>query len=266
MSNIYGITFKENGKIYYFKSNETYNINDNVITETEKGLQYGKVIKEITDEKSLNNISDFKDILRLATKEDYNEYLSNLKLADKALSKAKQIANDLKLDMKIINASFTFDKSQLLINFLADDRVDFRELAKKLASVYRTRIELRQIGPRDKAKEVGGLGPCGQPLCCARFLTHIESISMNMAKNQNLALNPTKINGSCGRLLCCLQYEDEEYTKCSKGLPYVGQTVKTKEGSGTVLSVDILNRRYVVDVEGEKVEVELGFNEQKSNK
>ncbi len=266
MNKIYGVTFKENGKIYYFKSEDKYEINANVITETEKGLQYGKVIKEITDEKIVNNSDDFKSIMRLASNEDYNEYLNNLKLADKALSKAKTIATELNLDMKIINASFTFDKSQLLINFLADDRVDFRELAKKLAGIYRTRIELRQIGPRDKAKEVGGLGPCGQPLCCARFLSHIESISMNMAKNQNLALNPSKINGACGRLLCCLQYEDEEYTKCGEGMPYVGQTVKTKAGSGQVISVDILNRKYVVLVNGEKVEIELGFNEQKSNK
>lgn len=261
MNKVYGVTFKENGKVYYFKAKESYEINSNVITETEKGLQYGKIIKEITDEKVLSNIIDFKDILRLATKEDYKEYLNNLKLAEKALIKSREIASDLSLDMKIINASFTFDKSQLLINFLADDRIDFRELAKKLASIYRTRIELRQIGPRDKAKEVGGIGPCGQPLCCARFLSHIESISMNMAKNQNLALNPSKINGSCGRLLCCLQYEDEEYTKCGKGMPYVGQTIKTKEGAGQVLSVDILNRKYIVDIDGEKKEIELGFNE-----
>lgn len=266
MTKIYGVTFKENGKIYYFKALKEYDVNSNVITETEKGLQYGKIIKEILDEKSLSNLDDYKEILRLATDADYEEYLNNLKLAEKALIKAKEIAMELKLNMKIINASFTFDKSQLLINFLADDRVDFRELAKKLASIYRTRIELRQIGPRDKAKEVGGLGPCGQPLCCARFLNHIESISMNMAKNQNLALNPSKINGSCGRLLCCLQYEDEEYTKCSKGMPYVGQTVKTKSGSGQVLSVDILNRKYVVLINDEKVEIDLGFEKNESSK
>ena len=266
MTKVYGVTFKENGKIYYFKSDIDCELNSSVITETEKGLQYGKVIKEITDEKSLNNINDYKSVLRIATAEDYKEYLNNLKLAEKALNKSKEIAHELKLDMKIINASFTFDKSQLLINFLADERVDFRELAKKLASVYRTRIELRQIGPRDKAKEVGGLGPCGQPLCCARFLSHIESISMNMAKNQNLALNPSKINGSCGRLLCCLQYEDEEYTRCGKGIPYVGQTVKTKYGTGQVLSTDILNRKYVVLIDDEKYEIELGFDEQNSGK
>lgn len=266
MDKVYGVTFKENGKIYYFKSKEVFEINTSVITETEKGLQYGKVIKEITDEKVLGNSIDFKDILRKSTTEDYKTYMNNLKLAEKALAKSREIASELNLEMKIINAAFTFDKSQLLINFLADDRIDFRELAKKLAGIYRTRIELRQIGPRDKAREVGGIGPCGQPLCCARFLSHIESISMNMAKNQNLALNPSKINGSCGRLLCCLLYEDEEYTKCNKGLPYVGQTIKTKQGTGTVLSVDVLNRKYIVDIDGEKVEIELGFNEKNSSK
>ena len=261
MNKVYGVTFKDNGKIYYFKTAEEYSINSYVITETEKGLQYGKIIKEILDKKALTNIDDYKEIARLATKEDYKEYLNNLKVADKALTKAKEIAAELNLDMKIINASFTFDRSQLLINFLADDRIDFRELAKKLASIYRTRIELRQIGPRDKAKEVSGIGPCGQVLCCARFLNRIESISMNMAKNQNLALNPSKINGSCGRLLCCLQYEDDEYTKCSKGMPYVGQTIKTENGSGQVINVDILNRKYTVLVDNEKLEIELGFNE-----
>lgn len=261
MNKVYGVTFKENGKMYYFKSKETYSLNSNVITETEKGLQFGKVIKIVDDEKVFNNSDDFKDIIRLATDDDHKEYMNNLKLAEKALVKSKEIANELNLDMKIINTSFTFDKSQLLINFLADDRVDFRELAKRLAAIYRTRIELRQIGPRDKAKEISGIGPCGQVLCCARFLNHIESISMNMAKNQNLALNPSKINGSCGRLLCCLQYEDDEYTKCGKGMPYVGQTVKTKQGSGQVVSVDILNRKYVVLVDGEKLEVSLGFDE-----
>jgi len=261
MAKVYGVTFKENGKMYYFKSNEEYLVNDNVICETEKGLQFGKIIKEITDKKIIINTDVYKDIIRKATDNDYKEYLNNLKLAEKALIKSKEIAKELNLNMKIINSSFTFDKTQLLINFLADDRVDFRDLAKKLASIYRTRIELRQVGPRDKAREVSGIGPCGQVLCCARFLTHIESISMNMAKNQNLALNPNKINGSCGRLLCCLQYEDEEYTKCSKGLPYVGQTIKTEYGTGQVVSLDILNRKYSVMINNDKIEIELGFDE-----
>ena len=149
----------------------------------------------------------------------------NLKDAEKALNKAREIIEELKLDMRLLDASYTYDRKQLLFNFIADERVDFRELAKRLAQVYKTRIELRQIGIRDKAKEIGGIGPCGRMLCCNTFLTDLNSVTINMAKNQMLALNPTKINGVCGRLLCCLSYEDEVYTELAKGLPRVGQKV-----------------------------------------
>lgn len=160
--------------------------------------------------------------------------------------------------MKMINASYTFDRKQLIFNFLADERIDFRELAKRLASIYRTRIELRQIGARDKAREIGGVGTCGQKICCANFLNHIDSVSMNMAKNQGLALNPSKINGLCGRLLCCLTYEDQEYTRCNAGLPSIGETVSTEYGTGTVVNVDILNRAYKVLIDNEKYDIFLG--------
>jgi len=168
--------------------------------------------------------------------------------------------------MNIIKAEYTFDKSQLIFNFVSEERVDFRELAKKLASIYHTRIELRQIGARDKAKEIGGVGVCGQNICCGRFLDHIEAISMNMAKNQNLALNPSKINGLCGRLLCCLQYEDENYQECSKGMPSVGQTIKTNNGDGKVISIDILNRKCKVLVGSNKEEIEFGSNNERNIK
>ena len=162
--------------------------------------------------------------------------------------------------MNIISADFTFDKTQLLFSFVSDERVDFRELAKKLASIYHTRIELRQVGARDKAKEIGGVGVCGQKICCTRFLDHIDAISMNMAKNQNLALNPSKINGLCGRLLCCLQYEDETYLECSKGMPSVGDEIKTSNGVGKVTSVDVLNRKCKVLVGSNKEEIEIDNN------
>ena len=149
-------------------------------------------------------------------------------------------------------------KKQLLFNFIADERVDFRELAKRLAGMYKTRIELRQIGARDKARNICGIGQCGRTLCCSTFLNHIDSVTMNMAKNQNIALNPSKINGQCGRLLCCLTYEDEEYARCQNGMPSVGQTVKTDDGSGKVISVDILKRKYKVDIDGNIKEIELG--------
>ena len=154
--------------------------------------------------------------------------------------------------MKVINAQFTLERTQLLFNFTADDRVDFRELARKLAGIYHTRIELRQIGARDKAKEVGGVGICGEQLCCVRFLHQMETISINMAKDQNLALNPSKINGVCGRLLCCLAYEDQNYLDASRGMPKVGDVIKTKTGEGEVVSVDVLNRKCQVMVDGNK--------------
>lgn len=259
MKNIYGITFKDGGKMYYFTNatGEDIKKDDCVIVLTEKGMQYGKVVNTISKEDIKIDSSDLKEIIRLATDEDYEHYLSNLKDATSALTNAKKLVEELNLDMLILNASFTFDKKQLLFNFTADERIDFRELAKRLAGIYRTRIELRQIGARDKAKEIGGIGQCGRCLCCNSFLGRIDSISMNMAKNQNIALNPNKINGQCGRLLCCLTYENDEYTICGEGMPYVGQSIKTPSGMGKVMNVDILNRKYTADVDGNKVEVEL---------
>lgn len=259
MNNIYGITLKSEGKVYYFNGLDfELQIGDKVVVNTEKGIQYGKVV-QLVDKKNVKiNIEDMKTIERVATEKDTDTYIKNLGLASKALDKARDIAKDLDLDMNLLDAMYTLDKKQLLFNFIADERVDFRELAKRLAAQYKTRIELRQIGARDKARTIGGLGPCGRPLCCSSFLNHIESVTMNMAKNQNIALNPSKINGSCGRLLCCLTYEDEEYSRCQKGMPAVGQTVKTEFGSGKVVSVDILARKYKVDIDGVVREIELG--------
>ena len=163
--------------------------------------------------------------------------------------------------MNIVNAQFNLDRSQLLFNFIADGRIDFRELAKKLASIYHTRIELRQIGARDKAKEVGGIGVCGGELCCLRFLKKIDAISMNMAKNQNLALNPSKINGACGRLLCCLAYEDEAYIEAAKKMPKIGDKIDTSAGEAQVVSVDIINQRGKVMINGEKVDYDFKSEE-----
>ena len=149
----------------------------------------------------------------------------------------------------LIDSMYTLDRDKLLFRFLSDTRVDFRELAKELANKYKTRIELRQIGARDKAKEIGGCGPCGRKLCCSSFLNNMDSVSVNMAKNQNVSLNPNKINGLCGRLLCCLTYEDDNYKSCKKNLPSVGQIVKIPEGQGKVISVDILKQSYKVNIE-----------------
>lgn len=254
--NVYGVVFQDRGKVYYFNGQHLRIPNRvTVIVETEKGEQFGRVVSKLDKEKALKYKNELKNVLRIATKKDYEQYLKNLKDADEALKKAREFSKDLNLSMNFIDATFTFDRKQLLFNFFADDRVDFRELAKKLAGVYHTRIELRQVGARDKAFHVGGIGICGRGLCCANYLTHLESVTMNMAKNQNLALNPSKINGACGRLLCCLAYEDEQYVEASKDMPSVGEDVVTPYGEGKVKSVDILNRKYKVLINDELKEI-----------
>lgn len=257
---IYGVNFKDNGKVYNFKSKIKCPINVTVITETEKGEQLGKVVSYIKEHTN-KNYDELRDIIRISTKKDYEEHLKNLKDANLALKECRKIARELKLEMNVINATYTFDRKQLIFNFLADERIDFRELAKRLASIYRTRIELRQIGARDKAREIGGIGQCGEKICCAKFLNHIESVSMNMAKNQGIALNPSKINGVCGRLLCCLTYEDNEYTMCNKGMPEIGEFIETEKGKGQVISKDILKRKIKVLVDNEKIDIDLGEQE-----
>lgn len=260
---VVGVKLNECGKTYYFNSNEIkINISDNVIVNTEKGLQYGLVVCFV-DDKNINKNLEYKDVIRVATKTDYKKYLSNIKDAKKALVKCNELVDKYGLLMKIIDVNYTFDREQLIFRFLSDDRVDFRQLAKDLGSIYKTRIELRQVGIRDKAKEIGGIGPCGRKLCCNSFLTEFDSVSINMAKNQNLSLNPTKINGVCGRLLCCLKYENDNYTECKKGLPEVGHKINTEKGEGKVLSVDVFRRAYKVLLpDGEILTVEVS-NESK---
>ena len=243
---VVGVKLNECGKIYYFNSNEIkINISDNVIVNTEKGLQYGLVVCFV-DDKNINKNLEYKNVIRVATKTDYKKYLSNIKDAKKALVKCNELVDKYGLLMKIIDVNYTFDREQLIFRFLSDDRVDFRQLAKDLGSIYKTRIELRQVGIRDKAKEIGGIGPCGRKLCCNSFLTEFDSVSINMAKNQNLSLNPSKINGVCGRLLCCLKYENDIYTEYKKDLPDVGNKIKTDEYEGKVISVDVFNKVYKV--------------------
>ena len=243
---IVGVKLNDTGKVYYFDSSDVKAFeNATVIVETEKGLQYGTVVRIVPEDEISKDIK-YKKVIRLTTKADYKKHLSNLKDADRALIKCNELIAQYGLDMKIIDASYTFDREQLIFRFLADDRVDFRQLAKDLGSIFRTRIELRQVGIRDKAKEIGGIGPCGRRLCCNNFLTEFDSVSINMAKNQNLSLNPTKINGVCGRLLCCLKYENENYNEYKKNLPDVGNKIKLKEGEGKVISVDVFKKKYRV--------------------
>lgn len=243
-----GVIFKENSKVYNFDPKDlTLIMGDYVIVSTERGEQIGKVTT-IEDKEIKNTL---KEVIRVASKKDYNQYLLNLKDAKSALQDARTESEKLNLKMQIIDSEFTFDRKQLVFNFIADERVDFRELVKVLASKYKTRIELHQMGVRDKAKKVGGIGICGRKLCCAKFLTKMDTISINMAKNQNIALNPSKINGCCGRLLCCLAYEDETYKENKEKLPKIGSQIKIDGETGTVISVDVLSKKYKVSFENE---------------
>ena len=259
MSKAVGITLKEKGRInYYVLGNLHVKKNLTVIVSTEHGLQFGKIVTDVMEVDISLEKQKQNHIIRIATREDYYQHKKNLADAKLALKKCRELVKKNELNMYMMDASYTFDRDQLIFHFLSDGRVDFRKLAKDLASQYRTRIELRQIGARDKAKEIGGIGPCGQELCCRRFLDTVQSVSISMAKNQNLSLNPNKINGSCGRLLCCLKYEDDCYTDCRKQLPNIGEKVKTNKGEGTVTTIDVLKQKYQVNVPNEGlIEMEL---------
>lgn len=259
MVKVVGIKFNNGGRIYYFSPGKlNIKINDNVIVETERGMQFTTVATDIISQDSDKVFLPLKDVIRIATKEDKTINLKNISDANKALEYAKKIVEKEQLDMKLYEAFYTFDRKKLVFKFVADERVDFRELAKLLAAKYKTRIELRQIGVRDKAKEIGGFGPCGRPLCCSDFLTNFDSVSINMAKNQGIALNPTKINGVCGRLLCCLGFEDGTYTEYKKDLPKQGEMIKYEGKVGRVSELNILKRSYKIKTEeNEEIEVNL---------
>lgn len=234
--------------IYYLsQGNSKYKMNDLVLFNTDSGKMIGKVIREEYPEKKENLIMPLFSILSLASSEDVKRYDDSKVKASKALYDAKEISAKLNLEMSFVDAYYNFDNSQLYLSFIADNRIDFRELVKQLAYKYKTRIELVQIGIRDKARRIGGLGPCGMQLCCNRFLTDFNSVSISMAKNQLIALNPTKINGLCGRLLCCLGYENDTYLELKKKLPKVGFIVNTSKGMGKVVNVDVLKGEYSVD-------------------
>lgn len=263
MVDVVVIRLKTTKGMYFVSPNLIDVVNgDIVVFETENGLQLGEICSDVRKEKEENVDLPLPKVIRLATDDDYIRYNDNEKVREKALNDAKKISKELKLDMNFVEAYYNLDRSQLIFSFLADNRVDFRELAKKLAQKYKTRIELRQIGVRDKSKKIGGLGPCGLFLCCNTFLTDFNSVSINMAKNQFLALNPSKINGICGRLLCCLDYENDVYTELKKDLPKIGMMADTPFGMGKVVSVDVFKKTYSVDLK-EKGIIEFSKDEGK---
>ena len=248
MIEVVAVSFESIKHIYFYSPDGLpLKKGDLVVVNTDYGIQIGVVSKGCYQEKKENLDLPLEKVLRLATSSDLQKNKENKKIADKALLDARKFSKELNLDMNFIDAFYNLDKTQLLFSFLSDARVDFRELAKKLAQKYKTRIELRQIGVRDKAKKIGGLGPCGLFLCCNSFLTDFNSVSINMAKNQFLALNPSKINGVCGRLLGCLGYENDVYTELKKDFPKVGMIADTPMGMGKVVSIDIFKRTYSVD-------------------
>ena len=255
----------KNTKGIYFVSPNLIEVkkSDLVVFETENGLQLGEVCKDIYKEKQENLDLPMNKIIRVATDADLKVFDANAELTEKALFDAKKISKELDLDMNFVEAYYSLDKTQLVFSFLSETRVDFRELAKKLAQKYKTRIELRQIGVRDKSKKIGGLGPCGLFLCCNSFLTDFNSVSINMAKNQLLALNPSKINGVCGRLLCCLDYENDVYTELKKDLPKIGMVADTSMGMGKVVSIDVFKKTYSVDLK-EKGIIEFSKDDMKN--
>ena len=259
MYSVIGIMFDGGNRIYYFLR-EGFDIKkgDKLVVSTERGEQICTAVTDIFDLPKEKVVTPLKSVLRVATKEDIKRNQDNQKVCIEALNKARQIANKLDLNMKFIDCSYTLDRNQLLFNFIADDRVDFRELAKKLASLYKTRIELRQVGVRDKAKEIGGIGPCGRILCCSTFLNDFNSVSINMAKNQNLSLNPAKINGICGRLLCCLKYEDDVYLELKKDYPKIGSKVNIDGIEGKVVALNILNNKITIE-KNDKSQVEVEY-------
>lgn len=250
MIKVVGITFKKNGKVYFFNPNGLcLKKGQAVIVETDKGIQYGYVAIEERQMKKENITSSLKSVVRLADKKDEIINNNNLKAHDSIMKKCNELIKKHNLDMKLTDVNYTFDRKQLFFYYISDERIDFRELAKELAQIYKTRIELRQIGVRDQAKEIGGLGPCGRQLCCNKFLNSFDTVTISMAKNQNLALTPSKINGSCGRLLCCLNYEDDNYKEYKKAFPEIGQIVKTEKGKGKVISIDVFQKTYRVYIE-----------------
>ncbi|MDD2954852.1 MAG: stage 0 sporulation family protein [Oscillospiraceae bacterium] len=241
MAEVIGVRFKNAGKIYYFDPDgQTMQKEQKVIVETARGVECGEVAMENRQVEDRTIVKPLKKVIRIATPEDMAQAEKNLEKERNAFRVCEEKIAAHKLDMKLVDVEYTFDNNKVLFYFTADGRVDFRELVKDLASVFRTRIELRQIGVRDEAKMLGGLGICGMPFCCTRFLGEFQPVSIKMAKEQGLSLSPTKISGTCGRLMCCLKYEQAAYEDLLRTTPKNGAIVSTPEGRGKVVEVNLL--------------------------
>lgn len=259
MTNVVGVRFRIAGKIYYFDpGNLSLKKNDHVIVETARGIEFGLLVTNIMEVPDKEVIQPLKSVIRLATPEDIQTESNNRNKEKEAFQVCLEKIRKHNLDMKLIDAEYTFDNNKVLFYFTADGRIDFRELVKDLAGVFRTRIELRQIGVRDETKIRGGVGVCGRALCCSTYLSDFSAVSIKMAKEQNLSLNPTKISGVCGRLMCCLTNEQETYEHLNSQLPNVGDIVTTADGlSGVVHSLSVLRMlvKVVVQLEDDEREI-----------
>jgi len=259
---VVGIRFKKAGKIYYFDPNELIiQKGEFVIVETVRGVEFGKVVigPKKVDENDV--VLPLKKVLRIADHKDQMIVEENKSAAKEAYDVCCEKVTLHELDMKLVDVEYTFDRNKIIFYFTADGRVDFRELVKDLASVFRTRIELRQIGVRDEAKMLGGIGPCGRMLCCSTFLGDFEPVSIKMAKDQNLSLNPTKISGLCGRLMCCLKYENDDYEAAKELLPDLGDWINTPDGKGKVVGLNILERVLQVEISEQERVLEYTLEE-----
>ncbi len=252
MVTVVGVRFKKAGKIYYFDPDDQ-NIDENtyVIVETARGIEMGKVVLPNREVDIEEIVAPLKKVIRIATEEDIEHHKENIGNEKEAMDICLQKIKEHNLDMKLIDVEYTFDNNKILFYFTADGRIDFRELVKDLAAIFKTRIELRQIGVRDETKMMGGIGICGRVLCCKGFLCEFQPVSIKMAKEQGLSLNPSKISGCCGRLMCCLKYEHEAYEEVLKKMPKVGALVSTPEGQGIVIDTNLLKETAKIKLENE---------------
>ncbi|MFZ5985585.1 MAG: PSP1 domain-containing protein [Bacillota bacterium] len=286
MVKVVGVRFKKAGKIYYFDPGDlVIDLNESAIVETARGIEFGQVVVPNTEVSEEEIVAPLKKVIRIATEEDKLHHEENTRKEKEAFDICLQKIHDHSLDMKLIDVEYTFDNNKVLFYFTADGRVDFRELVKDLASVFRTRIELRQIGVRDEAKMMGGLGVCGRVLCCNSFLGDFQPVSIKMAKEQGLSLNPTKISGACGRLMCCLKYEQDAYEEIIARVPKEGAIVETPDGQGVIMAISLLKElvkvrldkgnetdlkiysasevKVIKDVSREEIDEEINFDELK---
>jgi cell fate regulator YaaT (PSP1 superfamily) len=262
MIEVVGVRFKKTGKIYYFDpGNHQVDLDSYVIVETTRGVEFGKVVitEKKVDEEDV--VLPLKKVIRMATEEDKITVIKNQEFAKIAFQTGTEKIISHDLDMNLVEVEYTLDRNKIIFYFTADGRVDFRNLVKDLAAIFKTRIELRQIGVRDEAKMLGGIGPCGRMLCCSTFLGEFEPVSIKMAKDQNLSLNPAKISGLCGRLMCCLKYENDDYEEGKRQLPDLGKVISTPYGKGKVVGLNILERLVQIEIPERERVIEYTLDE-----